>query len=98
MASHLQETHGKFFQHFASQGERIGELSGQLDALEKQHQQMQKDYSDKQRALFAKKDPSKWENPEVSRMTRADQEELLRDPTSASLIAPQDQQNMWKVK
>ena len=49
---------------------------------------MQQAYGEKQRILFAKKDPSKWENPEVSRMIKADQEELQRDPSSISLIAP----------
>ena len=59
---------------------------------------MQQAYVDKQKALFNKKDPSKWENPEVGRMTKADQEELLRDPSSAQLIAPEDQKAMWKLK
>ena len=84
----MLDSHAKFFQHYASQGERIGELTGELNALEQQHQQMQQAYGEKQRTLFAKKDPSKWENPEVSRMIKADQEELQRDPSSISLIAP----------
>ena len=86
----MQDSHAKFFQHYASQGERIGEITGEISSLEMQHRQMAQSYNDKQRTLFAKKDPSRWENPEVSRMTKLDQEELLRDPTSASLIAPQD--------
>ena len=49
---------------------------------------MQFAYHEKQKSLFNKKDPSKWENPEVSRMTKVDQEELLKDPNSAHLIAP----------
>jgi len=51
---------------------------------------MQAAFSEKQKTLFNKKDPSKWENPEVSRMTKVDQDELLKDPTSNQLIAPQD--------
>ena len=51
---------------------------------------MQATFAEKQKNLFNKKDPSKWENQEVSRMTKVDQDELLRDPNSAALIAPQD--------
>ena len=59
---------------------------------------MQRALTEKQKLLFNKKDPSKWENPEVARMTKADQEELLKDPNNAQLISPQDQVAMWKVK
>jgi len=55
-------------------------------------------FVDKQKALFNKKDPSKWENPEVARMTKVDQDELLKDPSSMGLIAPTDQAAMWKVR
>ena len=51
---------------------------------------MQQAYADKQKTLFARKDPSKWENPEVARMTKVDQEQLIKDPNSVHLIAPQD--------
>lgn len=55
-------------------------------------------FTEKAKMLFNKKDPAKWENPEVARMTKVDQEELLRDPSSMQLIAPQDQTAMWKVR
>lgn len=68
----MRDSQEKFFQHYASQGERIGALTNELKKLEKHHQQMQVAYSEKQKSLFSKKDPSKWENPEVSRMTKVD--------------------------
>lgn len=90
VSSYLQDSQAKFFQHFANQGERIGALTSDLVELDKQHEQMQAAFADKQKTLFNKKDPSKWENPEVARMTKVDQDELLKDPTSNQLIAPQD--------
>ena len=98
ISHHVQDNQSKFFQHFASQGERIGALTGDLQALQKQHELMAAAFAEKQKTLFAKKDPSKWENPEVARMTKVDQDELLKDPSSMQLIAPADQAAMWKVR
>ena len=90
VSQHIEGTQAKFFQHYASQGERIGALTSDLTGMDTTYAQMQRALTEKQKLLFNKKDPSKWENPEVARMTKADQEELLKDPNNAQLIAPQD--------
>jgi len=98
VSTHIEDHQAKLFQHYANQGERIGALVTDLSDLDRQHVQMQQALAEKQKTLFSKRDPSKWENPEVARMTKADQEELLKDPTSTQLIAPSDQTAMWKVR
>ena len=36
-STQIMDQQAKFFQHYASQGERIGALTGDLMALDKQH-------------------------------------------------------------
>ena len=98
VSSHLSDSQAKYFQHLASTGSRIGSLTKNLLELEQRHEQMSHAFNEKAKTLFSKKDPSKWENPEVVRMTKVDQEELLKDPSSMQLIAPQDQLAMWKTR
>jgi len=40
ISSHIKDSQAKFFQHFASQGERIGQLTSDLLNLDKQHELM----------------------------------------------------------
>ena len=52
----------------------------------------------KQQKLFASKDFSKWENPEILKMTKADQEELLKDNRNVKLIGVDDQIELWRLR
>jgi len=38
VSTHIKDSQAKFFRHFASQGERIGELTSDLLDLDKQHE------------------------------------------------------------
>lgn len=82
----MHHTQSKFFVNFANLGERIGEMNKDMENLRSTHDVKRKNLTDKQEALFAKKDFQKWENPQVQRMNKTDQDELLRNKNNMNLI------------
>ena len=67
-------------------------------ALLQEHDNGQKVLAKKQDDLFAKKDFSKWQNPDLARMTAEDQVELLKDVRNKQLIDPEMQKQLWKMR
>ena len=91
MSEHLKTSQTRFFENFASQGERLGQLKEDLSRLDHEHNQRLEALGKKQEQLFKTKNVNKWENPDAARLPKADQDELLRDPNNVKMIAVAEQ-------
>ena len=87
MAEHMKSSQSRFFENFANQGERIGQLRHDLLELDHDHNMKLEALQKKQQQLFNSKKVEKWENPDAIRLPKADQDELLRDPDNKQMIA-----------
>lgn len=98
MSEHIKSTQTRFFENFAHQGERIGELMLDLREIDMEHTQRMDALTKKQLKLFNGKDVTKWENPDAARLPKPDQDELLRDQANLKIIAVAEQQALWKLR
>lgn len=94
----MQANQVKYFENLASEGSRIGSIFTELSQMSEKHDLDMLTLKAKQEKLFNSKKIASWENAEVTRMTKIDQEELLKDPKNMSLIATQDQVDLWKTR
>lgn len=71
-SDYIKSTHTRFFESFANQGERLGQLKAEILELDDNHNVRLEKLKKKQETLFNAKNVEKWENEDALRLPKAD--------------------------